>query len=189
MSVPFTWPRGPSFHCKCSLLSKKCPKFVKAAVRRLILLGVPDRKNGDSVGTFSRLSRAFIQICRARQSFKIVFIHLIAVFRFVLLSVVTQDAARILRLNCGSEAFFSVIQQNSRLLHQFMTLPFIDADTCRFECVRDPRCKSYNFNQIEGTCELNNRSSKDPTDDVLTETQHGWTYFSTLYNQTMVSNG
>ncbi len=59
----------------------------------------------------------------------------------------------------------------------------VDDAQCMVECVRNPKCKSYNIHPEERKCKLN---SKALVDGISLTDDPGWFYKSTDYNQTSV---
>lgn len=107
--------------------------------------------------------------------------------RFLFIGIVTaQTAAEILRLECGTDASFSVIQQDKRLHDSYYSLHDTDKFQCQYECSQDKRCKSINVHEADYVCYLNAKSSMDPRDRVSLSSQTGWTFYSPLYNETAV---
>ena len=87
---------------------------------------------------------------------------------------------------CSTFANFTVMHRDSSVKPSFKTIYDIDVNTCKFECIRDSNCKSININEDRGDCELNAKAAEDPKDKIKTNLRYGWTYYSTLYNQTSV---
>ena len=79
------------------------------------------------------------------------------------------------------------MHRDSSVKPSFKTIYDIDINTCKFECISDSKCKSINVSEDRGVCELNAKAAEDPKDKIKTRFRYGWTYYSTLYNQTSVS--
>ena len=97
-----------------------------------------------------------------------------------------QDMGEILRLSCETYANFSISEENKRIDDSFRTIVETEKASCQYECAREPRCKSINFNDREQLCELSEKSADDPKDSIRTNTDNGWDYFSPSYNETLV---
>ena len=101
--------------------------------------------------------------------------------------MVVKTQCLILRLPCGTFAEFKAVHPNRKLVQPFHVVFGFDENMCKNECIHHPKCKSINVNKKESVCELNELSAEDPSDKVETRLQLGWTYYSTFYNETLVS--
>ena len=104
----------------------------------------------------------------------------------LLLVILTQSSAEILRLDCAIYANFSVKKPNETLQHTFLTIAGVDRVQCKYECIMNKQCKTFNINEDEMVCELNNKSTEDERDNTTTAIAVGWTYYSTQYNESKV---
>ena len=95
-------------------------------------------------------------------------------------------SAEILRHTCGKYANFAVEERNKRLQNTFFTFLGIGKVQCQFECINSRECKTFNINEDEMTCELNNKSTEMRSDNVTTINATGWTYHATSYNESLV---
>ena len=96
--------------------------------------------------------------------------------------------SHILRLSCKLFGNFSAMYSN-RALHAgfaFKTLEHVSTEECKLECMKNNACKSINTIKTDAICQLNNRSVEDQNDNVSTVEKEGWTYYSTMYNETQV---
>lgn len=96
--------------------------------------------------------------------------------------------AHILRLSCKLFGNFSAIYRN-RALHvgcALKTLQHVSTEECKLECMKTNTCKSINTIKNDAICQLNNKSAEDLNDNVSTAEKEGWTYYSTMYNETQV---
>ena len=107
---------------------------------------------------------------------------------FMIILIAAEAVSEILRLKCETYANFSVVQENKRLNHTFVTFFSTDKSTCQYECSLDSRCKSINVKNDEDICELNNKSSDDPRDRISTVPAAGWTFYSPSYKERLVIN-
>ena len=115
-----------------------------------------------------------------------VVLAIIYLYSILLLVVLTQSCAEILRLDCAIYANFRVKKQNETLQHTFLTIPGADTVQCRLECIMNKQCKTFNINEDEMVCELNDKSTEDVRDNAKTVVATGWTYYSTQYNESNV---
>ena len=93
----------------------------------------------------------------------------------------------ILRLSCLQFANFSIVKTGFKLNRSVITtFNYFDEDECENECIKHRLCKSINFKT--NICELNNKSTEDPFDNVQLSNVTGWTYKSTDYKETNVSS-
>ena len=93
----------------------------------------------------------------------------------------------ILRLPCLQFANFSIVKTGFKLNRSVITtFNYFDEDECENECIKHRLCKSINFKT--NICELNNKSTEDPFDNVQLSNVTGWTYKSTDYKETNVSS-
>ena len=97
-----------------------------------------------------------------------------------------QKHAEILRLPCTKYANFIVEEPNMKLRHTFLTIPGVDTVQCKYECIKNKQFKTFNINEEEMVCELNDKSTEDERDNTTTAVAAGWTYYSTSYNETLV---
>ena len=97
-----------------------------------------------------------------------------------------QIHAEILRLPCTRYASFTVAEPNKKLQETFLILHGIDKPQCQYECIMNKQCKTFNINEDEMVCELNDKSTEDERDNAKTVVAAGWTYYSTSYNETLV---
>ena len=95
-------------------------------------------------------------------------------------------SAEILRLTCGKYANFIVEERNKKLQNPFLTLNGIDKVQCQSECIHNKQCKTFNIDEDEMTCELNNKSTEFRRDNVTTINATGWTYYATSYKESLV---
>ena len=105
----------------------------------------------------------------------------------ILLAIISQSSAHILRLECTIHANFSIEKPDEKLKSAFLVLHGIDKAECQYECSTNKRCKSLNINEKEAICELNDQSTEDRRDNAMTVAAAEWTYYSTSYNDTLVS--
>ncbi|XP_065064617.1 uncharacterized protein LOC135690862 isoform X2 [Rhopilema esculentum] len=94
--------------------------------------------------------------------------------------------SEILRLPCSTFANFTEMHRDRSVMSSFKTIFGIDVYTCKLECISDSKCKSINVSEDDGVCELNAKAAEDPKDKIKTHLRYGWTYYSTLYNQTSI---
>ena len=97
-----------------------------------------------------------------------------------------QTHAEILRLPCTRYANFIVEEPNKKLQEAFLTLQGLDKLQCQYECIMNKQCKTFNINEEEMVCELNDKSTEDERDNTTTAVAAGWTHYSTSYNETLV---
>ena len=97
-----------------------------------------------------------------------------------------QQMGEILRLSCETYANFSIIEENKRIGNSFRTMFDTDKSSCQYECAKEPRCKSVNFNDGVQVCELSEKSSDDPKDSITTNADNGWDFFSPSYHEILV---
>lgn len=108
---------------------------------------------------------------------------------FFLLSASTNTKCYILRLPCKQTARFSIIRTNvaqqGSVLETFM---FLSLQECQAKCLLNAECKSINY-EVNGTqtCELNDKSTEDSQNDVTLNIRTGWNYYTTSYNDPLVS--
>ena len=107
--------------------------------------------------------------------------------RLLLFLAISKLDALILRLKCGSYADFKAIEKDRKLAQPFLSLRGYDVQMCKAECIKHSVCKSFNFNHLQGTCELHNKSAGDHRDYVATDLHYGWMYYSTWYSELLVS--
>ena len=93
----------------------------------------------------------------------------------------------ILRLPCLVHADFTIFQVDWTLQGSLLaTIQGIyDAD-CTLECVKHPKCKSYNIQNSTAVCELNSEIAGANGSSLVQ--RPGWVYKSTDYNQTEVGS-
>ena len=106
--------------------------------------------------------------------------------RLFVLMILAQSCAEILRLDCAIYANFSVKKPNETLQHTFLTIPGVGTVQCQYECITNKQCKTFNINEDEMVCELNDKSTEDERDNTTTSVATGWTYYSTKYNESKV---
>ena len=111
-------------------------------------------------------------------------------FRLIPMLMSSQSYGNILRLPCKKFADFRAIQKNHALEDGWVirTIENTNLHDCRFECLRNRKCKSFNFRNDGSACELNSQSAEDQQDDVITVPRAGWTYHSTIYNDVLVGS-
>ena len=98
-----------------------------------------------------------------------------------------RSSTYILRLPCQTIAEFKVIRTDSILndIAPLAKVEAIDEAMCQSECVSHNRCKSLVISN-EGTCLLYDKSHEDIRDNVEISYELGYTYFSTLFNESQV---
>ena len=104
----------------------------------------------------------------------------------LLISISPLFSAEILRLTCGGYANFVVEERNMRLQNTFLVFQGIDKAQCQFECIHNKQCKTFNINEDEMICELNNKSTEFRRDNVTTINATGWMYYATSFNESLV---
>ena len=93
---------------------------------------------------------------------------------------------RILRLSCKSFADFKISIDEYSLAGAYSVVKDTDVNMCKSLCSNDTKCKSINTNEKERVCELHRRSVADIDDGAWPRPKQGWTYQTTLFNQTLV---
>ena len=99
-------------------------------------------------------------------------------------SVMLEIKGELLRLKCKSYANFTIIKSNTALQGSVIaTFLFLTDNECRFKCLMERKCKSYN-KEIGGdmACELNDKTTEDWNDNVTAVERFGWTFRSTNYS-------
>lgn len=106
-----------------------------------------------------------------------------------LLQLFASNNAKILRLLCKRFANFTIIQSNTLLQGSTLeTFSNMDIQSCQFKCLMNWDCKSINTNEDENNlCQLNNQTIESKDGKALSTLRSGWTYWSTDYNITLVS--
>ena len=96
--------------------------------------------------------------------------------------------SEILRLQCKSFANYTINKNNSALQGSLIrTLVFRTDEECRFACMMDLHCKSYN-KEVEGSgrCELNDKTTEIEEDNAMLVNRSGWIFKSTNYSDPLV---
>ena len=94
----------------------------------------------------------------------------------------------ILRLQCKRFADFTINVNDATLQGSLITtLLFRSDDECRFACMMDVQCKSYN-KEIKGDerCELNRKTTEIKEDEATLVRRPGWIFKSTNYSDPLV---
>eukprot|EP00795_Rhopilema_esculentum_P014840 gene14840-5958_t len=91
----------------------------------------------------------------------------------------------ILRLPCLVHADFTIFEVDWSLQGSLLaTIQGIHDADCTLECVKHPKCKSYNIQNVTAVCELNSKIAGENGSSLVQ--RPGWVYKSTDYNQTEV---
>ena len=103
------------------------------------------------------------------------------------MSLWLRSSTYILRLPCQIIAEFKVKRTDSILtgIAPLTKKEAIDEAICQSECVFHNKCKSLAISN-EGTCLLYAKSHEDIRDNVEISYERGYTYFSTLFNESQV---
>ena len=97
----------------------------------------------------------------------------------------TLSCGSILRLPCKKYADFKVIFKDKRLTGNVLASFYGLQDTqCMVKCVENEKCRSYNINVKDGTCEVNGKASAD--NGAILKTDPDWVYKSTDYSSNLV---
>ncbi|XP_065059571.1 uncharacterized protein LOC135687053 [Rhopilema esculentum] len=96
-----------------------------------------------------------------------------------ILNLALHANAEILRLPCVTFANFDFVRKGKAMRVPFLTLEGIDADICKYECIKDRRCLSINVNEDQSICQLNSRSGQSALAFFWLSTLPGWTFLST----------
>ena len=105
---------------------------------------------------------------------------------FAILSLALHANADILRLPCLTFANFDFVRKGKAMRMPFLTFEGIDADICKYECIKDHRCSSINVNEDQSICQLNSRSSNSRLALNWLSTLPGWTFLSTSKRRLLV---
>ncbi|XP_077984347.1 uncharacterized protein LOC144438987 [Glandiceps talaboti] len=79
--------------------------------------------------------------------------------------------------NCYRSAYLHLVQSDSALTNfTFKSISTYHVIRCALRCQADPECKSLNFCESSGLCELNNSTLTESVDGYLME-RHGCVYY------------
>ncbi len=97
----------------------------------------------------------------------------------------------IIRLACKHEADFTTVVNDFKLTNNLIGgITTNDQQGCIIECVRNNRCKSFNYQKRQTAenqnCELNGDIKENAEESF--EQKAGWVYMATNYNTTKVES-
>ena len=105
----------------------------------------------------------------------------------VCLMAIRRCNGLILRLPCLVQADFTIFEVDWSLQGSLLsTIQGIHDADCTLECVKHPKCKSYNIQNSTAVCELNSKIAGENGSSLVQ--RPGWVYKSTDYNQTEVGS-
>ena len=102
-----------------------------------------------------------------------------------LLATLTTLDTSILRHPCSKLAVFDVIHIGKRLASDVILVEQNVSDfRCTEKCVQQPKCRSYNINTKDQTCELNGKAEVDSGTRLVDDAE--WIYKSTDFSALLV---
>ena len=94
----------------------------------------------------------------------------------------------ILRLPCMTDANFNVVENGKRLQGNVISKHYGATNVqCTVFCVQNLKCRSYNINQVQLVCELNEKALADNGTELADDKE--WQYKSTNYSSLWVCSG